>query len=443
MGLLNWLRDALAPRGLTRIPDIRARPLWEQFQRIGGGLTPLDVSEILRRADGGQPYRLIDLWNESRQKDGHLQGICSTRDQAVALIDLDFVEPKDATRKEKKATELCRRITDDFRNWPTLIEHLTSAYVPGHATSLVRWDKTGDGLLLPAEATTVHARDFFFRQEDGGLRYGKRIGDTVGVDLLADNPGRVVQVQRRIVGDVPAREGLIRVLVWSALFRNWNLRDWMALGEIGWKPWRIAQYERNATPQDIDDLVAALELVGSKGVAAIPKNAQLQVEWPKGTGSGTAAPSVHRELFDTLGREQSKAVLGQTTTTEPGPNGDRASTETRDQVRKDYLEADCRAVAAALRYHLFMPAVAVNIGSDVRVAAAVFQTEEGADQKDFSIAVKNLRDAGLRIPAAWVRDTMQMPEPTSTDEILELAQAPTPGGNPNAEDPQQQQPAAA
>jgi len=436
MGLRDWYRKLTAPTP-TKVsssaePIAHDKPLWQQFQRIGGGLTPVDVSEILRQADMGQPARLVDLANESRQKDGHLQGVLSTRERAVALVDLDFVEPENPKRAEKKATDLCRRIRDEFRNWPLLIQHLTGAFLPGHATVELRWEETSDGLLIPVECMPIHTRDFIFNRANGSLRYRRSLTDTEGVDILAENPGRIIQLQRRIVGDVPAREGLARCLVWGALFRNWDLRDWIALGEIGWKPWRWASYEKGMTNEDVERLLRSLERLGTQGVAVLPKSTELNVEWPKGAATSSNGAGVHRELFDTIGREMSKAVLGQTTTTEAGPNGDRASTETRDGVRMDIREEDCRAVAAALRYHLFMPAIAVNIpgSSGMRIAAGVFQTDEGEDRQKFATAVKFLRDAGLKIPAKWVRDEVGMPEPKGDEELLAAPVAPPATDNP-------------
>ncbi len=423
---ISWIRKlGTAPANLDGAPVVVAKPLHEQYQRIGGGITPADVSAILRDADAGQPARLVDLMNESRQKDGHLQGVMSTRDRAVSLVDLDFVAPEDANRNERKAADLCKRIRDEFRNWPLLIQHLTAAYTYGHATAEIRWEQTDDGLLLPRECKPIHARDFIFSRTDGSLRYRTKPYDVEGVDLLAENPGRIVQLQRRIVGDVPAREGLARVLVWAALFRNWDLRDWLALGEYGWKPWRLGQYPSGAPKGDIEALLRAVEQIGAQGVGVHPDTTKINVEWPKGISGGSMGSSTHAELFDTMGRELSKAVLGQTTTTEAGPNGDRASTQTRDQVRMDIREEDCVSNAAALRYHLFMPAIAANIPGRLRVPVALFQTEESVDQRDFAQAVKLLRDAGLRIPAKWVRDAIGMMEPAEGDELLTPVPLPT------------------
>lgn len=431
MGFFSWLRAAFSPSrvaGQGRL--VREKPLYEQFQRIGGGIGPVEVTSILQMADMGQPARLIDLGNESREKDGHLQSCCGTRDRAVALCDLAFIEaPHDARLKDKKAVELCYRIVDEFENWPLLVEHLTSSWFAGHATAELVWHKTKDGLLLPHKVRTIHQRDFVFAQSDGSLRYARYEGDAVGVDLVAENPGRIIQLQRRIVGDVQVREGLVRILVWAALLRNWTLRDWIALGEIGWKPWRIGVYEKGASQKDIDELVSLLERIGSTGAGAIPETTKLEVEWPKGMAPGTGGSGTHIQLFDTLGREISKAVLGQTTSIESGPNGARAADQIRDEIRLDIRESDAVAVASALRDHLFAPAVALNRPEGSRVPVPWFQTDEAVDQVQFATAIEKLHAARVRIPAKWVRDEIGMPEPLEGDEVLELPALPDPNAD--------------
>lgn len=435
MGLIGRLKEALSPPKLvtTRV-NVREKPLYEQFSRIGAGLTPADVSRILYSADSGQPARLIDLFNESRQKDGHLQGICYTRDIAVSLCECDFIGREDQKLRDRKAIELCSRIRDEFENWPLLIEHLTSSYVTGHATSVVEWHRTRDGYVLPYRCKPIHAREFIFNHESGALRYQQSPSDNVGADLLADNPGRIVQIQRRINGDVQVREGLIRVLVWAALFRNWSLKDWIALGEFGWKPWRLASYKKGASQKDIDELVSALELLGQNGVAVIPETTAIQVEWPKGMSPGTGGSSTHRELLDTMGREMSKAVLGQTTSAEPGPNGSRASDQIRDKIRTDIREQDAISVSAVLRSQLFAPACAVNLSEGAVVPVPWFATDESVDQLQFATAIEKLAHSGVRLASSWVRDEIGAPEPREDEEVIGVLPEPEPA-NGNSQDP--------
>lgn len=432
------------PKLVATARPVRTAPLHEQFQRIGGGIGPKEVSWIIAERDSGQPARFYDLFNEIRQKDGHFQSVCGTREGAVGLCDLEFVSTDDGLLRDKKAIELCERVVKEFENWPTLIEHLAGSFIFGHATAELKWKKTKDGLLLPYKAEPIQPRQFIFSREDGTLRYARSSGDTIGADILADNPGRVIQIQRRIVGDVPVREGMAGLLIWTGIFRNWDLRDWIALGEVGWKPWRIGEYEPGTAQEEIDALTATLENIGASGVGVVPKNTNVRVEWPG--NANTSNTGTHQQLFETLGRESSKAVLGQTTSVEAGPNGDRASTQTRDNIRLDIRERDAVAIAAVLRAHLFTPVVRVNRGDAAQIPLPWFQTDEATDQVAFATMVEKIAGK-VRIPAKWVRDELGAPEPKDDEELL-VSGAPTtntPDGDPDGEedDDEEGQPKAA
>jgi phage gp29-like protein len=281
-------------------------------------------------------------------------------------------------------------------------------------------------LLLPFRAKPLHQRDFIFN-EQGELRFARSPGDIIGVDLLADNPGRIVQIRRRINGDVPVREGLIRVLVWAALLRNWTLRDWIALGEIGWKPWRLAKYIKGASQRDKDEALTALELVGSTGIGLFPETVMPQIEWPKGGAPGMGGSGTHLQLFDALGREMSKAALGGTTSVESGPNGTRSDTEVRDKLRLDIRERAAVVIAAHLRAQLFLVAVKVNLGESARVPMPWFQTDDATDIVAFATMVEKLTKANVRLPQKWVRDEVGSPPPEEGEEVTGS------GVDPNAE----------
>ena len=85
MGFFSWLAARFSTSQVVQPVEMVATPsLYYQHTRIGGSLTPEDVSNILRTADTGYMWRLADLANESRQKDCHLQSILGTREMAIA-----------------------------------------------------------------------------------------------------------------------------------------------------------------------------------------------------------------------------------------------------------------------------------------------------------------------------------------------------------------------
>lgn len=403
-----------ARAGLQVMPEL---PLWQQLARLGANTTPATVSAAIRDADTGRMVALMDLANELRQKDCHLQTVLATSEEAIAGLDWELVLPDDAKLKERKAAEW---VEDQLRRCPSFtraVAHAAGAAFYGYAVSEIVWQKAGDR-LAPAEFVPHAPRRFVFAPDNGRLLWCDLNSGMAypGVDFRALYPGQFLVSQPRINGDIPCREGLVRPLVWAALFRNWSLADWLKLGEIAWKPWRTATYAKsNDDEREVDDLIAVLEAMTSSGVAAVPDTVKLNIEWPKNSASGT---SMHHELWSAIAAEQSKCVLGQTLTTEQGRVGSQALGNVHNEVRKDLRESRSRFVADDASRDVVAVTTALNFGAGVRPARFRFLTDDATDLASFADAVKKLREAGTRIPAVWVRDQAGIPEPEEGEELL-------------------------
>ncbi len=424
-----WSRivDLVLPKRRGSVGDrvITAPPLWQQFWRIGGSLRPEDISEILRLADTGQVWRLVDLGNESRQKDPHLQAVLYTREIAAASLPWKVLEPEDATEQEKAAAALIRYViatasggNDGSVGIPALVAHLQRGNYFGYSVAETDWRKS-EGWLVPAGFWTTPHRLFAFDSWDGKLKWSP-LGpgwQTDLIDLLEEMPARFIQHQPTINGDVAAREGLLRVLVWAALFRNWTLRDWLTLAELAWKPWRIGTYHGDDNQEDRNVLWNIITSLTTTGAAVKSDRVDLDIQWPENGRAGSGR-SAHAELFSVLGEGISKAVLGQTLTTEAGVKGTQALGSVQQLVRQDYKRADAMACSATLQRDLWTPLVRMNFGDKVRVPVALLVADEGVDRLQFAQAIQALQHAGLRIPAKWVRNEFGMPEPLEGEELV-------------------------
>lgn len=432
MGLFSSVAKAFGRKGtvtppptVALAPVVPQLPLSQQYQRIGGHLTPLQVSAIIQEADTGSLTRLVDLGNEVRQKECHIQSLLGTREGALAGLPW-AVEPAVVPGAEQPAPEdvsvaafvgnalrLAEGRGQESRSFIDTISHLAGGIYFGHSTSEIEWDVNGAN-LVPVGFRPISQRRFIF-DDDGRLKWYDGFGRRDAVDLTARYPDKFITHQPRVNGDVPAREGLVRVLMWAALFRNWTLSDWMKLAELSWKPWRFGTYKGTANQEDIDDLVSAMERLTTNGFAVHSDQADIKVEWPE---RGRGARSGHGELCEFLAQEMSKCVLGQTLTVQQGERGARSLGEVHDRVRRDIAEADAVAMSATIRRDLIAPIVRMNFGTDVLIPSFRFITEDTPDLGALARGVEGLVRAGLRIPAPWVRDKIGMPEPGEEDEIL-------------------------
>lgn len=407
--------------------------IWEQFSRLGGGLTPLDVSAIIRQADSGDPSRLIDLANECRQKDAHLQSVLFTRESALAGLEWELVLPgarrkrDGGARKRAPRGERERRFVEDHLRTldavredrdavglRELIQHLTGGAFYGHAVGENLFVLDSRGRLVPRGFALHSARRFGFERTRGELALADGRGQWV--DFRTPAPHRFIVSQPRITGDVQAREGLMRVLVWACLFRGWTLQDWLKLAELAWKPWRLGRYKKGSSTEDIAQLERILRTLTSSGAATHSEDVVVDLKWPDKGGGG---PSGHGDLHSRMAAEMSKAVLGQTLTTEVGASGSRALGQVHDKVRSDILEFDAKHVAAVITRDIVRPMVELNFGPTAPVPVFRFVTDEAADMKATSEALAILvGQVGMKVPAAWAHEQMGIPVAGEDEEVL-------------------------
>lgn len=417
------------------VPDLA---LWSQGSRLGGGISPRAVTSIYRSADAGNPRQLMDLANECRQRDAHLQAVLSVSDESIAGLKWQLRAPEGDKEKlrDKKAREWCEgilRASPDFRR---AVAHLAGSVYYSFSVVETVWARV-DGKVVPAEFKTLQPRRFGFRLADGRFVWRDENMDYAGVDIREDYPNRFVVSQPRINGDVPAREGLARVLIWYSIFRNWAFADWLKTAETSWKPWRIGTYKKgNSDPIDKEQLEDVLRRLTTDGAAVIPDSSSVSVQWPTGSGSSR---STHGELVNVLGQEMSKAVLGQTETTQSSASSGYAQAKVHDSVKRDLLESRAQQIAADITRDLIAVLIRLNFGPSVLVPIFEFATQDPVDLTAFAIAVKNFSDAGVIMPQRWVRDQAGIPEPEEdeecingeSDEEVPDPNAPNPNGDPN------------
>lgn len=416
---------------------VRERAVWDQAQRIGGGLTPADVGNILRQADGGEIYRAVELSQESRQKDGHMHMVLRARETWLSEIEW-VVEPwtddedSEPLARDVEMAAMLRESTlgavgdgDGVRGFHDLVESMQGAIFLGHSTDETLWGKRGRN-IFPVGWWHVDQRRFGFRQRDGRLVVTDAGASSMwsssrgvdGVDLRQFR-GQFITHQPREMGDIPLREGLWRLLVWCALFRNWSIADWLKLAELAWKPWRLGMLKRDTGSRDRDNLINMLEQLTSSGVAVYNEDkAELDIRWPEGMAAGGRGKSAHHELCEFMAAEMSKAVRGNTLTSEAGDRGARSLGEVHAEGEKVLRSGDARRVNGTLRRDYVAPFVELNAPPGTPLPNTYFATQEAVDMKAFAEGIEKLNKAGLRIPARHVYDVTGIPAPSPDDEVL-------------------------
>jgi len=126
------------------------------------------------------------------------------------------------------------------------------------------------------------------------------------------------------------------------------------------------------------------------------------------SASKSASAVAYEALTAFCDRAMTKAVLGQTLTTEQD-GGAYATAKIHQTVRRDILEADSRALSRTLTTSLVRPLVEYNFGPDVPLPAFRLMHEEGEDLKTLAETYCTLAGMGLQIPEGHLRKKFGIP----------------------------------
>lgn len=389
---------------IARPSQTSLRSVWQW--RPLASLTPAAVADILRRAAMGDAHDFLLAADDIREKDLHYAAVLQTRTLAVAGLPID-IQPWDDSAPAKKAAALVQDVLREG-DLAVLIGHLMDAVAKGYAVAEIIWDTSGS-TWYPREIIPRQAHWFTFDRDTGRLL---RLidGSPEGAEIP---PYRMIVHQPPINAGIPLLGGVARSALWAWVFKSYALRDWARFCELFGQPIRVGKYHQGATPEDVAVLKQAAFSLGSDAAAVIPQEMALELVE---SGSKSASADLYHKLIDYLDRQVSKAVLGQTMTTDDGSS--MAQAKVHDEVRMDIMRADARAIAATITRDLIAPIVRLNLGEDAPLPILKLQVEDPEDLAALADHVVKLTQAGLPIPQWWVREKFGIPEVTDGEPTL-------------------------
>jgi phage gp29-like protein len=165
------------------------------------------------------------------------------------------------------------------------------------------------------------------------------------------------------------------------------------------------KYPSNAGEQYKAELLAALERMVADAVAIAPSESEITIDSLANKGS---VSTVHKEYIEAANKEISKAVLGQTLTTEIGSAGSYAAAKAHNLVREDLAAADRRRISTCFN-RLAAAWTFYNYGAGVLPPAFEFIKDEDL-QKDRAERDVKLHTIGWRPKKAYIEREYGIPE---------------------------------
>lgn len=403
-------QELTTPKASVSVTGVR-QP-WAQS--VASGLTPERLARILRDCDEGALTDYAILAEEMEERDPHYASVLGTRKRAVSGVEA-IVKPASEDPSDEKFAALVREQITENPRFPDLVEDLLDAIGKGFSVVELNWASTPNSWTIDGWEQ-IEARFLTLDRETG--RELRLIDDADPLNGVPLTPFQHVIHRPRLKSGPIQRGGLARLVAFSWMCKSYTLKDWMAFAETYGLPLRLGRYGPGATQKDIEALFLAVSNIGTDAAAVLPDSARIEFA----QASGSQSEAVFENLARYLDEQVSKAVLGQTMTSDNGSSQSQA--EIHNEVRHDIARADARQVSATLTEQIAVPLIELNHGVQARYPRIEIVVEEAEDLDLILKHTATLAERGLKVRAQEVRAKLGYSDPEDDDEVI--------GGTPTA-----------
>lgn len=418
--------DPAGPAPLAAPTPATHEASWSGMRSVGAtswaqGLTPQRLAGYLRQAGDGDPQVQAELLLEVEDRDLHLVSVLGVRKRAVAGLPWS-IEAASDRRTDRRVAEYCTEVFKGVRDLRGSLVHLMGAVSAGYAATEIDW-RSAPGRVWIHELLARPASWFHQDRQRPGLWRVRTDGASEG-ELLA--PRAWVWHEARAKSGLHAgTSGLGRALLWAYLFKSFSLKDWVIFSEQYGAPLRIGKYPSGTSEPDRNRLLTHLKALGVDAAAIFPDD--VQVEFLE--AQRPSSVDVYTRLIEWSDKGMSKAVLGQTLTTEEGKSGSLALGRVHDQVRQDLLESDAEQLSATLTDQVVRPLVDFQFGPQATYPRFLLDARPPEDLKGRADLYAVLGKLGVVFPREHVHATFGVPEPRPGEAVYSIT--PTPQAQPS------------
>lgn len=385
--------------------------------QVTAGITPGRMARILRAAEQGDMTSYLEMAEELEEKDTHYLAVLGTRKRSVAQMEIS-VEAASSSADDKDAAKLIEdwlmrdRLEDE-------IFDILDGIGKGFSVTEIIWED-GSNIWMPKELKWRDPRWFQFDRSNGTTL---RLRDGASMDGVDLEPYKYIIHTPKAKSGLPVRGGVARPCAWMWLFKNYSIKDWVIFTEAYGTPVRLGKYPAGSSEEDRDTLLRAVANIGSDAAAIIPDS--MIVEFVESQGK-TGTVDAFERLCKFCDEQMSKAVLGQTTTTDALGGGGLAGNQAHNDVRGDIARADAKQLAATLNEQLIPAIISLNMGPRKIYPRIRIGRPEPVDlAKIASVADQAVR-MGIDVSRQGMREKLGLPKPENDDDKITLPETAAP-----------------
>ncbi|MFH2012507.1 MAG: DUF935 family protein [Pseudomonadota bacterium] len=369
---------------------------------------------VLRTEAAGKGLKLYD----EVDRDAHAGSVIQQRSLAVVGKEWEIIPAKSGLKKGRPLSTTREEIIAGFVsdvledcNFDQARQEILKAILYGYYGVEIMWKISGSDITIK-KFFGKHPRRFIFTPERE-LRLLTLQNMIEGEQI----PDRKFIVFTYGDSDNPYGRGLGQKLWWPVWFKKNGVKFWLVFLDKFGMPTPQGKYPSGTTEDKQKELLNAINAIQTDTGIITPDT--MDISFLEASRSGTIT---HQQLCDYMDRQMSKAVLGQTASTEGTP-GKLGNEESQENVRQEIIEADADLLDACLNESLIRWIVDYNfpgIAVYPKIKTYAGAKPDLAAQVEIDKAL--VVDIGLPISKSYFYDTYGIPVPEEEEELVNVPQ---------------------
>lgn len=342
---------------------------------------------------------------EEMRADAHIWSCLTSRKSGVLSKDWDVLPASDEP-KDIEIAEFVKSCFEDF-DFDAFLRQMLDAVFDGYTIHEVIWAERNGKWVI--DALKDRPQDFFGFDPEINLRMiplGRADGE-----LLP--PAKFIINQHEGSETNPYGVRLASKCYWPWMFKKHGYKFWAIFVEKYGMPLALGKYSAGASEKDKRDLLQALVDMVQDAAVAIPDTTNIEYK-----EAGNAKGEIHHAFLDFFNSEISKAILGQTLTTEPGDRGAYSLGKVHQGVKQEIVEADAKMLMSTINNTLVWWLTDFNFGPVQKYPKFVIHYQEPELKKEQAERDRTLVEMGLPISAKYFYSQYNIPQPEDGEELV-------------------------
>lgn len=331
--------------------------------------------------------------------DPHVWSCYQSRKSGTLSCEWKINEAKEGSvRQNKNGYKIIENLMESLDAYQTITDMLEAPFY-GMAPLEVIW-KSAENSWLPGRIEGKPPEWFAFDPENK-LRFLSMDNMTDGEEI----PDYKFLLPRHHASyQNPYGERVLSKCFWPVVFKKAGFKFWAVFTEKYGMPWLIGKVPRSTNEPERGALLSRLTSMVQDAVAVINDDESVDITEAAGK---SASADIYEKLISVSNREISKAILGQTLTTELDKGGSFAATKEHMEVRADLVDQDKRMICQAF-HTLFSWIIEFNAQGAAVPGFAFFEEED--IQKDLAVRDETLTNQGVKFTKFYYQRTYNLQE---------------------------------